>query len=457
MGDRLELEGSYTVRVLYLDAQGNTIRCCENARPFSTSIALKRAADNALAFVKTRVEYINCRATSPRRLDIHGAFSVCAKIWEPVRSELTGSVEGDDIQMKQSRRTASQVVGYSQQQFSVTEVLEISGGKPPAETILRSGASCTLQDFKIVANKLIVKGEVLLKILYSPGIDSAEPEAMEYVVPYSQMLDCNGVEEDCVCDVSVDIMSFNLDIKSDSSGENTLFEADIKLIGDAVAYRDTEITVATDVYSTERELAVAYKPTVTERILDVFHDSYVQKNNIDLGDLGVTKVLDVWNEMSTVTAAQEDQQIVYRGKMNICILAVNTEWKPFYLERMVDFEYTHDWAKQPEGMVCYASVSIPNISYRIVGDSNLETKTEVHLSSSVFLRESCQMIADVTGDDDHLRQKDTAAALTIYYADAGESLWDIARTYCTSVDAIMAENGMEEEMVENGSMLLIPM
>ena len=40
---------------------------------------MKKTLDNPIAFVKAKVEYVNCRATSPRKLDIHGAFSVCAK------------------------------------------------------------------------------------------------------------------------------------------------------------------------------------------------------------------------------------------------------------------------------------------------------------------------------------------------------------------------------------------
>ena len=59
-------------------------------------------------------------------------------------------------------------------------------------------------------------------------------------------------------------------------------------------------------------------------------------------------------------------------------------------------------------------------------------------------------------DEGRPRNDGQKAALTIYYAMTGESLWDIARTYCTSVAAIQAENGMTSAIAESGGMLLIP-
>lgn len=457
LGDHLEVEGTATVKVLYLDPAGSCIRCCENSRPFSASIALKKDAENAVAFTKTRVEYINCRATSPRRLDIHGAFSVCARVVERTENQLVSAIEGDDIQQKKRDVSASRVKAVAQQQFSVSEVLEISDGKPAAENIIRSGASAAMQDFKVVSNKLIVKGEISLKLLYASEVENSLPEAMEYVIPFSQMLDCDGLTEECTCDVSLDVMSFDVRIKSDSSGENTLFEAEIKLIAGATAYEDTTVPVVTDAYSTDYELSVDYKMKTIPNLVEIISDNSVQKNSFDLGDAGISKVIDIWNEMSTVTAEEESGQILYKGKMNLCILALNAESKPFYFERVVDFTGTHDWLNKPSGVRCEPSVNVSNIGYRITGESGIEIKAELKLTAAVFLLSTCKVISDVSADETHVKQKDTSAALTIYYADAGESLWDIARTYCTSVEAIKSENDLTEESVENRGMLLIPM
>ncbi len=457
VGDRLEVEGVATLRVLYLDTAAETIRCSENSHPFSVSIALRQSADNAISFTRARVEYVNCRATSPRRLDVHGAFSVCAKVIRQTQEEVVSRIEGSDIEQKTVTLDVSRSAGLAQQQFSVTEVLEIGGGKPPAETVVRNGVTACVQDFKIVSNKLILRGEAVLRVLYSPGIDSPALEAMEYEIPFSQMIDCAGVTEECVCDVSLEVMNCKVDIKSDSSGENTLLETEIKLMATARAWQDAQITTVTDAYSTQYELSADYRQRAFERLTGILSDTCTQKYTMEFDGGGVSKIIDLWNEISTVSAEIQNRQISYKGRLNVCLLALDSEGKPFYQERMFDYMFSRDYSGSCASARCEPRVLLQELSYRITGAASVEIKADIKLGAAVFEQTSCRAVSDISADEEHPREKDTSAALTIYYADPGESLWDIARVYCTSADAIREENGLAEDFIPENGMLLIPM
>ncbi|MFR2562895.1 MAG: DUF3794 domain-containing protein [Anaeromassilibacillus sp.] len=175
-------------KVFYLDAGGTTLRCCENSSSFFAAITLKQPAESAHIFSFTRVEYINCRATSPRRLDIHGAFSVCAKVIARTDSEVVCGIEGDEIEQKRQTMPYSRLAGFCGQQFPLEEVLELPASKPGADNILRATAFASLGQ-QSRGRKLMVKGEVTLKILYSSVLDESMLETMEYAIPFSQMLD----------------------------------------------------------------------------------------------------------------------------------------------------------------------------------------------------------------------------------------------------------------------------
>lgn len=47
--------------------------------------------------------------------------------------------------------------------------------------------------------------------------------------------------------------------------------------------------------------------------------------------------------------------------------------------------------------------------------------------------------------------------MTIYYADAEKNIWSIAKRYNTSLSAVMEENGLEEEILPEKQIVLIPM
>ncbi|HEX2985544.1 MAG TPA: SPOCS domain-containing protein [Caproiciproducens sp.] len=455
-GDRLEMDGNYIVKIFYLDSDGAVVHCYDASNSFSAAITMKQSADNARILAFTRVEYINCRATSPRRLDIHGAFSLCAKVISQEDVEVVSNIDGNGIEQLKNTLTINKTAGFSQQQFSVDEVLELGAGKPAADNLIRTDAFAILQDTKVVVNKLMISGEVYVKFLYSSSEKESPLEVMEYAIPFNQMLDCDGASEDCLSDVQLSVSGIEAQIKNDYSGDKVFFDVQVKVYATAAVYKSKEVTLVTDAYSKLFELNLSYKQRNLENLIDLASDSYVSKSNLNLEDNTISKVLDIWNEMSSVTANIENGQINYKGKVNLCILALNAENKPFYFERLTDFEYSRPYSKDSEQTRCSANVMVAGISYRITG-SGIDVKTELKLSANIYRQVSLKIITDATADETKPRAQDKAAALSIYYADAGESLWDIARTYCTSVNAIKLENDLTGEFVENRGMLLIPM
>ena len=455
-GDRLMLEGSFTVKVFYLDPGGMRIRFCDSSDTFSSEVALKQAADNAQVYAFPRVEYINCRATSPRRLDIHGAFSVCAKVVSQGSSEVVSNIAGDDVEQLKATMPVNNLVAFAQQQFSVDEILELGGGKPPADSILRSDAFAVLQDFKVAAGKLMIKGEVCVKFLYVSADENSTPEAMEFTVPFSQMLDCDGVTEECLCDVKLSVLGVEAQIKNDYSGEKTFFDTQVRLNANASAYRSGEVTVVSDAYSRDYDLNIASKQKAMDTLSELIGDTTVHKSTLNVEDGTVAKVIDMWNEMGSVAAEVQDGQIQFKGKYSLCVLALDGENKPFYFERLLDFEYNRACASKGENLRCDTQVGVGGISYRIMG-SGVEAKTELRLTAEIYSRYAFKAITEVTADETKPVARDNAAALGIYYADAGENLWNIAREYRTSVDTIKKENNVSGDVMENRGMLLIPM
>ncbi len=455
--DRLDVDGSAIIRLLYVDSVQNKIRCFEHSMPFSCSFQLKSVAEDAVATTRVKVEYVNCRAVSQRRLDIHGAFSLCARVVGKSNQEIVTEVEGSDIQQKKKKTKASNLIALGQQQFSISEGLEIGQGKPQIESIIRTDVAALIHDYKTIANKLILKGEAIIRVLYLSDIDESNLETMEYSVPISQILDIVGIDDNCICDVDLDVMNQEVQIRSDGADENNLLNADIKISATVIAYEEQEIELVTDAYSTQYELNLSHKQTDVERLLEVVTDTYVDKNMVELSDKNISKIIDIWNEMSSVSAKREGGQILFTGKLNICMLALDQDETPFYSERMIDFEYAHDWSNKEQDIVCKANFCLAAITYRIAGSDSVEVKTEINLTAAVYTKNSYKAITEITADEERPKARDKEAALTIYYADKGESIWDIARKYCTSVEAIKIENDLSDDVLVGREMLLIPM
>ncbi len=454
-GENLTLDGAYTVKVLYLDPEAKCVRCTESSDTFSADIVLKQPAENACVTAFTRVEYINCRATSPRKLNIHGAFSVCAKAVCQGQNEIVGNICGDDIEQKKNAFTVNNLVGFSHEQFSVDEILELAAGKPPADSIVRADAFASLQDYSIAANKLMVKGEISLKFLYMPDEENGMPQQMEYTVPFSQMLGCDGADETCLTDVRVSVAAVETEIKNDYSGEKTFFDTQMKLYASASFYKTAEVMSVSDAYSKKFDISVNAKQKTFESLVRFAGEDYVHKTTLSAEDNKIAKVIDVWNETSSTSAEIAGGRITFKGKYSLCVLAVNEANTPFYFERIAEYEYSKEIEDSGENLKCLAFINIGSINYRIEG-SGVEVKTQMRLTAEVYRHCGYREITSVTADETKPAAVDKSAGLIIYFPDTGENLWDIARTYRTSMEAIKRENDIDGDTPQDRGMLLIP-
>lgn len=456
-GDRLDIDGTAHIMLLYLDAERKRVRCCEHTSPFSTSVNIKSSPTNAVATTTIKTEYVNCRAVTSRRIDIHGAFSLCVKVFTKDSFEIVSDINNDDLQLKKIPVNVSNFSGLGQSIFVVNETIDIANGSNNAEGLLRTDAKAIINDFTPISNKLMIKGDIVVKILYLTNVDNGDTEIIEHTIPFSQVVDTDGITETSSACVSLDILTHNVRIKSDMSGDDNLFEFDAKLCATVFSYNDTEINIIDDVYSTVYELDVNYKQININQLIDTLNETFIDKGEIQLGDNNISKIIDIWNDNLSINYSQDNEGINIFGKLNVCILAYDNENTPFYAERSADFNHQVTKYQLPDNITANLSATVTSISYRITGDNSLEVKAELKVTAPLFKSNTHKTVNEIATNQDKERCKDTNAALNLYYADKNERIWDIAKEYCTSVEAIKSENDISDDIITSRCMLLIPM
>jgi len=90
-----------------------------------------------------------------------------------------------------------------------------------------------------------------------------------------------------------------------------------------------------------------------------------------------------------------------------------------------------------------------------VSDGKVDVKIEIKVCADVYACETQRIITAIEPVESTDKNK-RASTLTIYFADSGERLWDIARHYNTTVEAVQQENSITGETVNEKRMLLIP-
>ncbi len=455
-GDRLNVEGMTKIRVIYSDAENNRIRCCENSVPFSCSVDIRSNPENAFAITSSRVEYVNCRAVSPRKLDIHGAFSMCSKIYVKKSLEISSGVSGNDTEQKTTKLKMNNLIGIGQQQFSLNETLELGENRSSPETILNSDVSLRISEYKNMSNKTVLKGEAVIKILYIDDLSTGHTETLEYTIPVSQIVDVPGITEDSTCVVDSEVIMHDEQICNENGENSNFINSEIKIVATVMAFNNKDISIVSDVYSTEYDVDVMKDSIKMEQLSEIVRDNFSHKDTVNLSDANVSKLIDAWSDTCSVNPHFEEENIVFKCKMNICILALDNENIPMYIERILEFEHSKPFDSNPSEMVCEIKMLPGAINCSLMGSNSIEIKINPELFGEIYVSKKQDMVISVMTDETSAVPKDDAS-LTVYYASAGEDIWDIARKYYTCAEMIKRENDISEDKVKNSGMLLIPM
>lgn len=451
-GDRVSADGIAFLRILYLDEERKCVRSCEFNKPFTSTFILKSSVDNPCIALTAKTDYVNCRATSPRSVDVHGAFSVRLQVTAEGGSEVVTSVRGEGIYTKNRPVSYTVPAAFTEKQFTVSEVLELGQGMPEAEMLIRGEAVPVLEDCKLMANKAIIKGELRLKNLYVSDPDTGASHVAQNEIPFSQIVDVDGLTDEWICDVELETLVNDVHISVNQTGESRLLSVNVKLCARLQCYRTGTSEVVTDAYSVRCPLHLETRPLQAEHLLDITRTTCVVKQTLDLPPDGISEVVDLWCEAAPVAERCEGGKAVVDGRLMIAMLARDSSGIMAYYERTGDF--TLDFEERCDRMP--TRLTVIGVEAGMQGANQLEIKVEMMVSRRCLLSESCQAVCSLDEDENGVFPV-TDTALKIYYARSGESLWEIAKSCHTSMESVMEENGLTADVLKDDAMLLVPL
>jgi LysM repeat protein len=453
-GDSLTVEGTVAVCLFYVESENEQICSYEHIEPFTKIIDTGTALDNATARVKIWTDYANCRAVTERRVDVHGALTLQVCISRLAESSIVTDIDGGGVQMLRHAAPATSPVGCAEKFLVLNDEIEIPDNMPPVASILRSDARAVCEESKIISNKIITKGRMLLNVLYF-GEGGEMPQSMQHSIPMSQLLDIDGVSEACTCTVNIDVVSLELRVRTGLTGEARSLVVSAKLCVTATAFCNSDIPMLFDAYSTDYAMEIERADITFEKVAATVLENYLCKKKLDFPSGSIDKVVDLWCETGVSSSKCENGKVIIAGTVIICMLVLDSDGAAAYYERPVEFEYSNDINCSPAISRCEAQAVALNASYNLTGDG-VEVKVELSLHADIIESQKVSPICEASIDEKSPKKNDNSAALVIYYAEKGEAVWDIARRYNTAASEIASANSLTDDKLSANRMLLIP-
>lgn len=455
--NKLTLDGIACIRVHYLAENTNRICCVEQKTPFSKTVELPSQCQNPLIQVTSRCYFASGRAVNQRRLDIRGGISCKIRVLDQREETVTTGGSGQGIQCHCRSLTACSGRKTVCKPFVVTEDLELGAAKPAFGSLLGIHSTAVPTECRLITNKAICKGDLNLHLFYQPEEEDAAPEVMDFSIPVSQIADLPGVEEDYICDVCFQVTGVSIEAKPDESGKNRILSCEFTACLFCVAERNQEYRIVDDAYSTAYESALVSRQATAERALQVVGMTLTTQHTLDSGGTGITAVYDAEAVFGDATVKQEQGELFVCGNLEATVFCMGGDGIPFVIEKTIPVELKCMSGLDSDEVSFLPTVQVLSVGFSILSENQLELRTELRISGMAYQRSRFQAVSDISVKEDAPKVRDALCALRICYADAGDRIWEIAKSYSTSMSAVMEENGLEDEVLPEHTMLLIPL
>ena len=455
--NKLFIDGVVYVKVLYLGEGSNEINVVDQRFTYSKTVELSRAVRNPVVNIFPSAEYCTARAVSGRRIDIRGAVSLKIKVSGVYESELLCGAEGMGVEVN------TQTVGICDDrlsggsQYIVREDIETGAGGG-ISAVISSDCSAAVTDVKVIADKVVVKGDAAIKALYiiknSSGETSAE--VMEATVPLSRIVDLNGVTDSHITSAELDIMDFSLDIKQSDDGENRTFSSEMTVDCKVNAYKESQIKLVSDLYSTEYDSSFTVTPVKLECAPKPVSVQYSARSDIECSDTGIGEIFDAECDILGITSGVSDNgRIKLNTRLLFRITGRSDDGTPIIADKNETVDIETD-IPSDEVFTLLPGTYVSGVSFGITGDRSAEVRAQINILGNSCRVNTVNAVDEITVNEDKPKQKDTDYALRLYFADEGEKVWDISKRYNTSAAAIIAENDLESESAVVSGTILIP-
>ena len=423
---RLTLEGYLRCTVFYQSEAEKDLCQTEQKLPFTRQLELPELTFTAwTAVVEGQTEYLNTRAADPRRIEVRGAYGLVVTVHTQCKTEVITALADGGIE--QQLRTLQGVRSVAVLDKLVTLEGELVFAKPPAAVLDITGNAC-VAEVKLLAGKAVVKGELRVQCAWRAEGDTAL-QSQAAALPFQQVIDLEGITEDCHCLCVAEPVGFTL-----SQAESAAAQLTANVMLHLRAWRSYQLQVAVDAFSTRFETELTPQPLVTEQLLCTLNDTATATGSGPLPE--------GW---------------VLAAKAVVTALAENT------LGELESYEKTLEVAvplpiTSPEGTVLVSEcwLSTENVQCTCAGGT-LEATITVRAEGTILGCTTSPVIGSITLGDP-LPDTDPEIALRIYYAQAGEEVFAVARRFHVAPAQILAANQLEEELacLPQAQRLLIP-
>lgn len=448
---RLNLSGQIRVTVLYVpDCENEKLRSMNAVFDFSQTVENSRIESGMASAAVSNVDRLEFSAVNSRKLRIKAIVGIDYEVADIGEAELAGGLEDENTEVITKTLNLTEISDMCRRDFFVREKTEVPSGQSSVNEILKTDVKICDTEYKAVTGKIVAKGTACICVLYTD--DDCNIEFTEAEIPFTEVFDCESVDEDSVCDIDYCIGEVTSAVAEDSDGDRRIIETEAAVGVNIKVSHSREVEILSDCYAPYMKTDISRRNMTFTETAERPFSQITLREIIDFPE-DVPEAAGVYNVMARPEVERAEVgggKLVCEGKVEIYVLYLSgSAENPIYsLKKEIPFSNAAECGAEGEARV---KAEVKHIGYNLNAAGELELRCILAINAEITKKYEEGIIDGVAvGDADRKR------GIVIYFVREGDTLWETAKRYAVPQNDLIKFNKLEDDVLRGGMRLFIP-
>lgn len=459
------IKGRLIFRVLYRSDQENgKISCLKGELPFQEKVNIEGFVEYDPVHVTGAIEDLTVGVIHSRKLNIR-AVAVLKALSEAmqVREISDGVIDNENCMQLKKEMEVSQLLLAKHDICRQRNEIILPSSKPNIREILWKSVELRNIGSRLDKEGIHLTGEVLLSILYQ------EEEELDRAQWYETTLslDCGtdiGMENmandaSVFYKISVGDVGKELEVKPDYDGEERMLILDLQLHLYIRVWQETKHQALLDVYSLKQNLIPQIEKNAFEHLL-MKNDAVCKIMEQMILEENQEKILQICScegRAHIDEMQQRDNGVFAEGTLEVELVYITTDdqMPVSAVKQIYPFEQLIELPKTELPLRIEQECSVVQLSAAIQDQTQAEIKAAIGINILAFAADEAEYIKEIKEEPYNIEELQRLPGLVGYIVKHGDSLWEIAKKYHTTIQGIMETNQKKDENLVVGEKILI--
>lgn len=448
---KVRIDGCVNVYIMYLaDGEMSSVRSLNTCLDFTNTFDFENVRPDMNLELEVEVRSVDCKVLNGRKVSVKAAVELKQKVYSNETVEYIRQIQNvEDIQLLNKSFVLNSLIGSGMNKVYAKDTLILDNIDNLAE-ILKVDLKITNQDTKVSYNKILAKADASVKIMYLTEDDRIN--VVESIIPVMGFVDIPNVSDDNLVDTKYELK--NLIVKPNSVEEHSIYiEAEIEL--SCMVYESRNVDMIQDLYSPSQNLVFNKKAIRSmvgkERIEDVCSI----RQTSPVAEIHGNRIYDVEVVPSISNQNLLNGRIVYEGEVGLKFIYSSDNGGNIDTKTMsLPFTFNVDAPNVNQSSMVETQMQIKNQNFVVMPDGNIDISIDINFIMNISKMTSINLIDSINAEEN--RQIEIYSII-IYFVKPGDTLWEIAKRFRSTVEDIARVNNIENpDKLNVGQQLFIP-